>query len=110
MNLREKIRSVGGSQGGGRKKEPAPAASGCGHLVVKRAAEEFPGAWELKRGTLELMCSTPLTEPFDPGKILYLDTETTGLGGSGTVAFLVGLGFLTEEGFEVHQFLMHTQL
>ena len=42
-----------------------------------------------------------------PEKILYLDTETTGLsGGAGTVAFLVGLGYLTTEGFLVHQYLM----
>ena len=47
-----------------------------------------------------------MPEPFDPRRVLYLDTETTGLGGSGTVAFLVGMGWLTDQGFEVHQFLM----
>ncbi|MDH4032918.1 MAG: ribonuclease H-like domain-containing protein, partial [candidate division Zixibacteria bacterium] len=33
-------------------------------------------------------------------------TETTGLGGSGAVAFLVGCGSVTENGFEVRQYLM----
>lgn len=39
--------------------------------------------------------------------ILFLDTETTGLaGGTGTVPFLVGVGFFDESGFRVRQFLM----
>ncbi len=105
MNLREKLRAVGGSSGSGRKENP-PASEDCRHIAVYRPLEEFPGAFDLKRETLELMCSAELPEHFDPRKILYLDTETTGLGGSGTVAFLVGLGYLTDEGFEVHQFLM----
>ncbi len=43
----------------------------------------------------------------DPRRILFLDTETTGLsGGAGTVAFLVGLGFIEDETFVVEQYLM----
>lgn len=38
--------------------------------------------------------------------LLFLDTETTGLGGSGAVAFLVGFGSVTKEGFEVRQYLI----
>lgn len=41
------------------------------------------------------------------GRILFLDTETTGLaGGSGTYAFLVGIGSIEAEGFRVRQFFM----
>jgi len=37
----------------------------------------------------------------------FLDTETTGLaGGSGTYAFLIGVGRVTAEGFRVRQFFM----
>jgi uncharacterized protein YprB with RNaseH-like and TPR domain len=37
----------------------------------------------------------------------FLDTETTGLsGGSGTCAFLIGVGRVTPEGFRVRQFFM----
>ena len=37
----------------------------------------------------------------------FLDTETTGLaGGSGTCAFLIGVGRITPEGFRVRQFFM----
>ncbi len=108
MNLRDKLRAVGGSRNGsGAEKPPkADAVRDCRHLLVRRPPEDFPGALSLRRETLELMSAVPLPEPFDPKRILYLDTETTGLGGSGTVAFLVGLGHLTEHGFEVHQYLM----
>lgn len=37
----------------------------------------------------------------------FLDTETTGLaGGTGTYAFLIGVGSVSEEGFRVRQFFM----
>lgn len=44
---------------------------------------------------------------FDPRRVLFLDTETTGLsGGAGTVAFLVGLGRVEGREFVVRQYLM----
>ena len=45
-------------------------------------------------------------EPFDPKKILFLDTETTGLYGAAVQAFLVGLGYFRDDGFHVRQILM----
>ncbi|NIV38367.1 MAG: hypothetical protein GWN58_55795, partial [Anaerolineae bacterium] len=37
----------------------------------------------------------------------FIDTETTGLaGGTGTYAFLVGVGLFEEDGFAIHQFFM----
>ena len=48
--------------------------------------------------------ATPLTPP---AEWAFLDTETTGLaGGTGTCAFLVGVGRITPEGFRVRQFFM----
>lgn len=42
-----------------------------------------------------------------PEEWAFLDTETTGLaGGSGTCAFLIGVGRVTREGFYVKQFFM----
>jgi uncharacterized protein YprB with RNaseH-like and TPR domain len=42
-----------------------------------------------------------------PRSMAFLDTETTGLsGGSGTCAFLIGVGSIDEEGFRVRQFFM----
>lgn len=44
---------------------------------------------------------------FDMSKALFFDTETTGLaGGSGTYAFLVGIGFFQGEDFVIEQLLM----
>lgn len=37
---------------------------------------------------------------------IFLDTETTGLGGAGTVAFLVGIGFFQNNMFVLRQYFM----
>ncbi len=39
-------------------------------------------------------------------ELLFFDTETTGLGGAGAVAFLVGCGSITPRGFEVRQYVL----
>jgi len=47
--------------------------------------------------------------PADPGHCLFLDTETTGLaGGSGTLAFMIGIGRLQRSGaaFDIRQYLI----
>ena len=50
---------------------------------------------------------TRLDRDLCPKDIVFLDTETTGLaGGTGTVAFLVGLGYVEENGLVVDQYLM----
>ncbi len=47
------------------------------------------------------ICAAP------PARWAFLDTETTGLaGGSGTYAFLIGVGRITRGGFRVRQFFM----
>ena len=104
MNLKDKLRAVSGT--GGNRTASAETSGDCRHFAVYRPAEEFPGAFDLTAETLRMMSDREIPEGLDPRRILYLDTETTGLGGSGTVAFLVGTGFLTDNGFEVHQFLM----
>ena len=44
---------------------------------------------------------------FDPSRALYLDTETTGLsGGTGTLAFLVGLAWFEGRTFHVEQLFL----
>ncbi len=59
--------------------------------------------------TLGLLALDPAISTCDPRRALYLDTETTGLaGGTGTVAFLVGLAFFDEahQAFVVEQMLL----
>jgi uncharacterized protein YprB with RNaseH-like and TPR domain len=47
------------------------------------------------------------TGEFDLASAVFLDTETTGLaGGSGTAAFLVGIGFIEGDRFHVRQYFM----
>ena len=47
----------------------------------------------------------------DPESLVFLDTETSGLaGGTGTFAFLVGVGRYTTEGFHLAQFFMRDPL
>ncbi len=58
---------------------------------------------------LSLLAFDPSLAAVDPRRRLYLDTETTGLsGGTGTVAFLVGMAFYDEaaESFVVEQLLL----
>lgn len=46
-------------------------------------------------------------QSINPSGLFFLDTETTGLsGGTGTLAFLVGLGYQVESGFRVDQYLI----
>ena len=49
----------------------------------------------------------PALQSVDLTKAVFLDTETTGLsGGTGTMAFVVGLGFFEKDGFQLHQVFM----
>lgn len=43
---------------------------------------------------------------WDIRRVLFIDTETTGLRGAGTVAFLVGLGWVEGDSFIIRQLLM----
>lgn len=57
---------------------------------------------------LESIFGCHFPENICPEDILFLDTETTGLsGGVGTLAFQIGIGYFSNAGFVVEQFLMH---
>ena len=61
---------------------------------------EMPGEWltAVSKGEIP---------PHDPERWVFLDTETTGLaGGTGTCAFLVGVGTIEPGGFRVRLFFM----
>jgi uncharacterized protein len=61
---------------------------------------------ELPECLLEAVSAGAVTNSH-PTRWAFLDTETTGLaGGSGTYAFLIGVGRITEKGFHVRQFFM----
>ncbi|MDZ4859871.1 MAG: ribonuclease H-like domain-containing protein [Candidatus Hydrogenedentes bacterium] len=53
---------------------------------------------------IALSSSDDTLKQFDPRNALFIDTETSGLaGGTGTVAFLVGVGYFTGDGFRLDQ-------
>jgi uncharacterized protein len=61
---------------------------------------------ELPHGLLDALSENTIAD-IPPTSWAFLDTETTGLaGGSGTYAFLIGVGRITAEGFRVRQFFM----
>jgi hypothetical protein len=66
--------------------------------------KDFP---QLSTETLQFLSFTRL-DHFHIRDTVFLDIETTGTaGGTGTIAFLVGLGFLEEGYFQVRQFFLH---
>ncbi|MFO0590651.1 MAG: ribonuclease H-like domain-containing protein [Polyangiaceae bacterium] len=84
-----------------RRIRTAPAGRvGRAPLIAARDADPV---------TLGLLALDPAISKCDPRRALYLDTETTGLaGGTGTVAFLVGLAFFDEahQAFVCEQMLL----
>ena len=89
--------------------------TGAGPLLVVR--HEYPLAHRHGRIALQGLTRAPidalgrlagLEEPAtDCARLLFLDTETTGLaGGTGTYAFLVGAGWQEDDRFVVAQYFM----
>lgn len=81
------------------------------HLALRRWFAESigPEAPEgpLDKSALNLLAPGAPSAVNDPREWLFLDTETTGLaGGTGTVAFLVGIAWWDAGGLEVEQFFL----
>lgn len=61
----------------------------------------------LDTGVLASIGSLDGNLPADLRRFAFLDTETTGLGGAGAVAFMVGVGLFNDASeFEVHQYFL----
>ncbi len=62
---------------------------------------------EVPGGIMAFLGRDSAFETLDLGSAVFLDLETTGLaGGTGTVPFLVGLGYYRDERFKVTQFFL----
>lgn len=117
--LRERLRRGERRRGPQAPREPAvlPEGEVIGNergqcYLVRR---EYPVSY--RHGAIELSRASRLDgerliaagkddalAAFEPGRALFLDTETTGLhGGAGNIVFMVGLGFFLEERFCVEQ-------
>jgi uncharacterized protein len=94
-------------QAGEGNLKPLPAncseeATPFGPVVVRR--EWFPDEGDREVGALSSCLGL---RPDDLRRPLFLDTETTGLsGGTGTVAFLIGLAWREADGFTLAQYFL----
>jgi hypothetical protein len=73
------------------------------HLVGRFPVDAALGACP---EALALLALDPALAAAAPSGALYLDTETTGLGGSGTIAFLVGLAWFEEGRLMTEQLIL----
>lgn len=105
-SLRDKLRDAAP-----QKKPQKPASQDC---FVRETVMPTDGAYAPVPLTVQQLRDMlinndpPLETPVvRPERVLYLDTETTGLsGGAGTLAFLVGLGRVENGALVVRQYLM----
>jgi len=64
-------------------------------------------ALDVSPATLAHIAMDPTLEVVDPRGMLFLDTETTGLvGGTGTIPFLVGLGWFEDQSLHIEQLFL----
>jgi hypothetical protein len=74
-------------------------------LDYQHGAINFNTAVELT--TISAAAHVQTIQGTNLSNLMFVDTETTGLsGGTGTLAFLVGLGYFTNNGFLLRQFIL----
>ena len=128
--LRDQLKRLGVSQGA-RQLRPQPRRRGktIEELLSGEVVSNANGAFFLHRESYEAgyrhgcyaladLLAQPRQVPgwlarderlagVEAGRIAFVDTETTGLaGGTGTYAFLVGVGVFEQDTFVLHQFFM----
>jgi uncharacterized protein YprB with RNaseH-like and TPR domain len=129
-DLRERLKRLGVSQGvQALRPKPRMRARPVEELLSGEVVDTDQGSFFLHRESYELehrhgqhtLSALLGHDPTGPAllarderlaevdlrRVAFVDTETTGLaGGTGTYAFLVGVGVFEEERFTVHQFFM----
>jgi len=56
---------------------------------------------------IRLLFPSPLAPDLDPRRVVFFDTETTGLaGGTGTIPFMLGFGYFEDEFFKVKTYIL----
>lgn len=129
LSLRERLERLVSVAGRRRSEPPRPRAAPLEELVqgqrlenehgefflieTEVPLESFHGQVPLTRfrtvaaDSVMVMAGEPELDGFDLAGAAFLDTETTGLaGGTGTAAFLIGLGFVDGDRFRVRQYFM----
>lgn len=78
-----------------------------GLVVAERAMPIEDRPTGVAPGALMGMPPVPWLPPVDAARLVFLDTETSGLaGGSGTIAFLVGIGRVDGATFRLRQYML----
>ena len=104
-SLRDKLKSVNTRS----KAFPAAKQAVPQDCYVREVRFPLKGIrLSLPEGILHLMQGdSSLPDTITPESLLFLDTETTGLSrGAGTVAFLIGVGYIRSEELIVRQYMM----
>ncbi|MGN0996028.1 MAG: ribonuclease H-like domain-containing protein [Candidatus Ventricola sp.] len=105
-NLREKLMAVSSRPAAARSAVP-PAAE---PFFCRETITPLDALRSIEQTTLEEIRAVDprfTGEAWDIRRVLFLDTETTGLsGGAGTVAFEIGVGFLTGRSLVIRQYVM----
>ena len=110
-SLEEKLKRISGELEAYRQMEgPTPQRENtCLHEVFHYDLAEVSGGLlgYADGQTLSIVCRAEGFGDWDITRAAFVDTETTGLmGGTGTVAFLIGLGYVADGRFTVEQFFM----
>jgi len=109
-NLKQKDKPLSAPQA---RMEPAVAAE---PFLVKdfyyaldgRYGKVRLGDWlALAPGSLAIIAGSEVFAVVDPRRVVFFDSETTGLaGGTGTIPFMLGFGFFSEQSFQVKIFML----
>ncbi len=76
-------------------------------LAQKHGLCGLTGVREIPGKSIAILAKNKVSPDFSFKKALFIDTETTGLaGGSGTYAFLVGIGYFAENVFTTEQLFL----
>ena len=77
------------------------------HLETRHGEVPLSRFHTVVPGSVGVLTGEPELDTFDLSRAVFLDTETTGLaGGTGTAAFLVGIGFVEGDRFLTRQYFM----
>jgi uncharacterized protein YprB with RNaseH-like and TPR domain len=123
LSTREKLDKLVRQNLKRNEKAPAPpaapareAAAAADAFLVKdfsyaldgRYGKVRLGDWlSLKNSTLAVIAGSEEFSGVDPRRILFFDSETTGLaGGTGTVPFMLGFGYFSDQAFQVRIFVL----